>query len=191
MVAGLPVSRFNLGHPVLVDAFAMGVAVAAAVVAEWSIPGAVVLAVVAGCVKEAAPVFAAAYAWNPWLLLAMVAPAIRALWKTGPDVLDEKNRWILDHPFRAGREAHKGLWLRGIMLAPWGGAIVGFAGLDWHLAVVLVLGYGQLLVATDTVRLYQWAAPTLCVAAVGAVPEVWLPVLVVWTVWNPLAGDGV
>lgn len=191
LIAALPSSRFNLRNPVLVDSTSMAFAVWAAVcVQEGLWPLGLVLILVSGMVKETGPVFGALYAWAPVLLVGLVAPAVRALLaKPGPDVLDAENAWILAHPFRAGQKYH--YWLDPIMVVPWGGAIVGLAALDWQLAACLAVAYAQLLVATDTVRLYQWAAPLLCVAACVAVPTAWLPVLVVVTVWNPYAGSGV
>jgi hypothetical protein len=47
------------------------------------------------------------------------------------------------------------------------------------------------LVATDTVRLYQWCAPLVIVYAVACVPAPWLLLLVLSVVFNPFRGDGV
>ncbi len=192
MLLALPSTRFNLKHPILVDLPALGLATWAAALAHHNILWlAIPIAVFAGLTKETAPVFAAAFALNPWLLVGLVGPAVMFFAnKPGPDPVPGL-AWIQEHPFKAGWEFHKGLYLSGMMLAPWGGAIIGLANLDWAAATALVLGYGQLVVATDTVRLYQWAAPALLVCAVTAVPPVWLPVLVAWTIWNPLASDGV
>lgn len=194
MVLALPMSRFNLKAPVLVDAPAMALSVAAA--ALW-VNGlhveAVAVAVLAGNVKETAPVFAALYAWTPWLLVGIAPVVVLALVRRpGPDVLDERNAEILAHPLRTGIAWHLGPWLDpAMMLWPWGGALVALGCGDWRVAVVAVVAYAQTLVATDTVRLYQWAAPVVCVAAVGLVPLVWLPALVAATVWNPWRGDGI
>ena len=59
------------------------------------------------------------------------------------------------------------------------------------LGIALAVGYAQLMVATDTVRLYQQAAPVVCVIAALAIPIEWaLPaVLAHW--FNPWLGDGV
>lgn len=193
MMVALPSSRFNLRNPVLVDAPAMALAALAAVLAPVNLPAAVAVALVAGACKETAPGFAALYAWNPWLLLGLVAPAIRAVTaKTGPDVLDDENAWILEHPVKAGWKYHRAQYLDGlVMVTPWGGALVALAVMDLRLGVLLAVAYAQLLVATDSVRLYQWSAPLVCVAAATAVPPAWLPILVVLTVWNPCAGNGV
>lgn len=206
MVAALPFVRFNLGAPILVDMPAMACAVFAAVAWQAGLwPVAVLLAIVSGACKESGPVFAACYAWTPILLVGLVAPAVRAvIAKTGPDPLAEwrgmgpgttaadEHAWILAHPVAAGWKYHRAKWLNGlVMVTPWGAAVVGLAALDWQLGIVLAVAYGQLMVATDSVRLYQWAAPLMCIAAAGVVPVAWLPVLVVLTVWNPLAGNGV
>lgn len=194
MMFALPMNRFNLSAPVLVDAPAMLLAIAAAVVLPHSWPIAVTLVVLAGATKESAPVFAALYAWNLLLLVGLVVPiAVRLIARPGPDpIVDAEHAFVLGHPFRAGLKYHRGQWLDGgKMLVPWGGALVGLAALDWHLGALLAVAYAQLLFATDTVRLYQWAAPVLCVAACSVVPVSWLPVIVVSTIWNPWAGDGI
>ncbi len=194
LVAGLPMVRFNLAHPVLVDSAALGLATLAA--AAWHAgghPAAIVLVILAGAAKEAAPLFAAVFAWSPVLLVGLIAPAVIASLRTpGSDVLDEHNAWILAHPVKAARQYHAG-YLAGanpILVAPWGACVVALAAPSWQLAAALVLGYAQLVTATDTVRLYQWAAPVVAIAATGAVPAAWWPVLIVATVFNPLRGDG-
>ena len=60
-----------------------------------------------------------------------------------------------------------------------------------QLAATLTAGYAQLLVATDTVRLYQWSAPVVAIAATSAVDPRWWPLMVIVTLFNPLRGDGV
>jgi hypothetical protein len=60
---------------------------------------------------------------------------------------------------------------------------------SWQLGAVLVVAYGQCLVATDTVRLYQWAAPVMILQL--ALPVAWLPVLLVLHVVNPFRTEGV
>ena len=71
------------------------------------------------------------------------------------------------------------------MVAPWGVCLAGLVGSDWRLWLVLAVAYAQLLIATDSVRLYQHAAgPVLAVAAAQVVPVAWLPLaVVVHVVW--------
>lgn len=195
LVAVLPSVRFGLAHRVLVDLPALGLATlaAAAWVNGWTIP-ALVLAVLAGMSKETAPVFAAIFAWSPFLLIGLVAPMmIDALRTRGGDDLGEHHAWILAHPVQASRKYHAGYLttLDPRLVLPWGACVVALASPSWQLAAVLVAAYAQLTVATDTVRLYQWAAPAVAVAAVTAVPPVWWPVLIILTAFNPLRGDGI
>jgi len=194
LAAALPMVRFNIEHPVLVDLPALGLATLAA--GLWHVgwwPAALLVVLLAGAAKETAPVFAALFAWTPVLLLGLVVPLI-VRWRREPgdDVLDEHNAWVLAHPIQAAREYHDG-WLRNLdprLVAPWGAAVVALAAPTWQLAAVLAVAYAQLLIATDTVRLYQWAAPVVALAAVAAVPWQWWPVLIVATAFNPLRGDG-
>lgn len=201
MFCWLPGIRYNLARPILVDLPAMALALVAAVLAKHGQTElAILVSATSGACKESGPVFAAAYAWNPWLLVGLVAPLGRALVTRAGTVDDdplhlyrtalthEEHDWITTHPWRAGLSRE---WMSPQMVAPWGAAVVAVSSMTWQLGACLALAYGQLLRTTDTVRLYQWAAPVVCIAAATAVPVAWLPVLVVLTVWNPLAGDGV
>ncbi len=182
--------KFNRRHPVLVDAPAMTLALFAAGAAKhhlWWL--AVLIAVVAGATKETAPLFAALWAWSLVPLCGLIAPTLRFVQRAGDDVLDAENAWILKHPIQASRKYHKGFqpWVWAL---PWGAALVGVGHMSWPLAAVLVAAYGQCLIATDTIRLYQWAYPALAVAATRAVDARWWPLLVLLTFVNPFAGDG-
>lgn len=193
-VAFLPGFIMSWKYPVLVDAPAMLLALAAAIVWPYSPYAAVAIVLIAGCTRETAPVWAAIYAWNPILLIGLVPVALRTLRKPGEgDPIEEKeHRWIVAHPLQAGLKYHKGRWREpGLMLLPWGGLIVALAHVDLQLAAALAIGYGQLLIASDSVRLYQWAAPVVALAAVAAVPEWALPFVAASVVFNPWAGDGV
>lgn len=195
IVAGLPMVRFNLANPVLVDSAALGLATlsAAAWVSGWHAP-AVLLALAAGAAKEPAPLFAAVFAWSPILLIGMAIPLLVKVWrKPGDDVLDEHHAWILAHPIAASRKYHAG-FLTNVdprLVVPWGACVVALAAPSWQLAAALTLAYAQVAVATDTVRLYQWAAPVVAIAATTAVPPQWWPVLAVAVWFNPLRGNGV
>ncbi len=73
------------------------------------------------------------------------------------------------------------------MVAPWGVCLAALYYPSWQTVVVLVLAYAQLLVATDTVRLYQTAAgPTVALAAATIIPTQWLPLALALHVcwWN-------
>lgn len=190
-VAFLPGIWFNWRHPVLVDATGMAAALAAAVVWPHCWPAALALVLIAGCVRETAPVWSAIYAWNPILLVGLVPVAVRWLMRQGDDVLDAENRWILDHPIRASLKYHAGAWLDPFtMVTPWGALLVGIGALSAQLEVAIAVAYGQLLVATDSVRLFQWAAPVLALAAVNAVPAWALPFVALGVVFNPWKGSG-
>lgn len=191
-VAFLPGIAFSWRHPVLVDATGMAATLAAAVVFPWCWPAALVLVLVAGCVRETAPVWAAVYAWNPLLLVGLVPVAVRWLMRQGDDVLDAENRWIIDHPWQASRKYHAGQWLNPfLMVTPWGPLLIGLGSLDVQLAAALAVGYGQLAVATDSVRLFQWAAPVLALATTRVVPAWALPFVAIGVIFNPWKGSGV
>lgn len=173
---GLPgLVLFNLQCPVLVDAPAFALALGAAVASQSGHPVlAVLLSLLAGACKESAPLFAAAWTLNPWLLLGVLG----ARW-WGPKgsgarelVADMRRR----HDFNR--------W--DAYLLPWGALVVLLpaAGLTWPAALSLALGYAQLAIATDTSRLYQWAAPAVIAAAVSGMPS-WGLALIALHLWHP------
>ena len=196
LVCGLPgVWRIHLRWPVLVDAAAMTWAMASAVSAQhrlWALAAGTAL--VAGCIKETAPVFAACYGWHPAALVGLVAPLVRAATvRLGDDVEGQTD--IFAHPHRASRRMHRGRWLDpSLMVTPWGICLLGLAAGDPRivqmLAVTGALAYGQVLVATDTVRLYQWAAPAAILATMAVVPSGWGLAALAVHLANPWAGDG-
>ena len=190
--AFLPGIAFSWRHPVLVDPLGMALALGSALLLPICWPAAIVLACIAGMTRETAPVWAAVYAFNPLLLVGLVPVAIRWLMRQGPDVLDEQNAWILAHPFKAALIFHTQRWQDPLlMVTPWGGLIAGLAALTPQLGLALALGYGQLLVATDSVRLYQWAAPVMALATVAALPAWAIPFAALAIVFNPKRGDGI
>ncbi len=71
------------------------------------------------------------------------------------------------------------------MVAPWGVTLAALLDPTPALLVLLVLAYAQLLVATDSVRLYQSAAgPLMALGAVTVIPDRWLLIaVVVHVVW--------
>jgi hypothetical protein len=196
LICGLPgVWRFHVRRPVLVDGTAMAWALASAIAVDhhwW--PLGLLLALVAGCIKESAPVFSACYAWHPLALAGLAAPLVRRLVApVGEDVEGEPE--LARHPFRVARARHKGMWLdTRVMAAPWGVAVLAVLCTDLRvipmLVVTLVLGYSQLLVATNTVRLYQWAAPPVILAAMLVIPGPWAIAALLVHLVNPWAGQG-
>lgn len=184
----LPGIQFNWRHPVLVDAPGMALALLAAVLWPVCWPVAVAVVLVAGMVRETAPVWSAVYAWNPLLLVGLVPVAIRALQRPGPDPCGRDAD--LAHPIRSSVAAHRNRWLDPYaMVTPWGPLVVSVLALTPQLAVALAAGYAQLLVATDSVRLFQWAWPPVALAVVHVAPA-WLPLIAVGIVFNPWKGDG-
>jgi hypothetical protein len=201
LVCGLAgVWRIHLRWPVLVDAAAMTWAVGSAIALQhrYYLLG-VALALVAGSIKESGPIFAACYAWHPLALAGLVAPALRRLTApVGPDIFDEREAWILAHPVRAGLAAHVGRWLDPfVMLTPWGIGLLGLGGFMVERSIVpmvlttVALAYAQLLVATDSVRLYQWAAPPVILATMTVLPPGLAPASLLVHLLNPWSGDGV
>ena len=196
LVLTLPSVRFSLAHVVLVDMAALGLATTSAALAVhgWTIP-AIIVAALAGTTKESAPIFAALFAWNPLLLVGLLVPAVvKLVRKPGTDVLREpEHAWILAHPIKAGRKYHARMVIDAmpVLVTPWGACVLALGAPSVQLFATLAAAYAQLLVATDTVRLYQWSAPVVAIAATSAVDPRWWPLMVVVTLFNPLRGDGV
>ena len=142
----------------------------------------VAVVAVAACVKESAPVWAALWSWSFWPLLALVAVVVRLISsKPGPDPLGARFEEIAAHPIRSALAAHRGQWRNAwVMVAPWGVCLLALTDVSPWLAVTLVVAYAQLVVATDSVRLYQHGAgPVMAAVAASVVPVAWLPLAVV------------
>jgi hypothetical protein len=195
LVCGFPgIWHNNIRRPVLVDPPALTWAVAAAVLSQqgWAV-AAVAVAMVGACMKETAPVFAAAFALDPLLVIGLLTPAVRAiLTRPGPDTHNSK---ALADPLGSARAAHADrLFDPVVMLAPWGAGLLAVFTTQGHIVAVLVLslvlGYAQLATAVNTVRLYQWAGPAVALAATSVIPPGWAPAVLLVHLFNPLAGNG-
>jgi hypothetical protein len=148
----------------------------------------ILFSAVGSCVKESVFVYSAIAGMNPLALLGGVVVLIRKLfWKPASnDLLGDWNHEILDHPFKTGWKWHKDTFTDWtLMLAPWGLVLLfGLVGM-WNvntLQIALMLGISYLTVfmATDTVRLYQWAFPVVVASAVTVIPLEWsIPVILI------------
>lgn len=157
-----------------------------------ALPAAIAVFLLAACVRETAPVFGALWAWSPWPLVALAAPLAAAFIRkpaASSGVADWD--WIAAYPVQAGLRYHAHHWRDPErMLFPWGVCLAGLFALDLRLAAILAVAYGQLLVATDTVRLYSHAAgPPLALAAAGVLPLEWIPPALALHVFFPLPQD--
>ena len=159
-------------------------ATAVSLLACWLLTGTHPAQVVAGLllvglgatIRETVPVWVALWVWSPLPLLLLIVPLVRHLTATtGPDPLGPKFDQIAAHPIRSSMEAHRGRWLDGwLMLAPWGVVLLALHSPPLPLIAALVLAYGQLVVATDTVRLvHHAAAPPAAAAAAALIPIEW------------------
>lgn len=186
LMAGLPSMQFWYKNPVLVDAPAICMALAAALL-PWPYNLAVVTVGAFG--RETVPVFAAIYAWNPVLLLGLI-PVISWMFMApqGTDQLKREN-W-LDHPIKTAVAFKKGKWLNpDYMIFPWGAGLLALFNPSFQLATAAGIAYAQLLVATDWTRLYVWAAPVVILNSVYIGGE-WMIPLAVIHLFNPKRGDG-
>jgi hypothetical protein len=194
LVCGLSgIWRITLRWPVLVDAPAMTWAVASAIAFQHNVPLlGIGLALVTGCIKESAPVFAACYGWTFLALIGLIAPLIRALTaRVGTDLMGQPH--VTRQPVAASRVHHLGKWFDArAMILPWGAGILAALVTDQRiipiLVVTVILAYGQVLVATDTARLYQWAGPPVILAAMSVLPPRWAFLALLAHLFNPWAG---
>lgn len=181
LVAALPgVWGPSVVRPVGVDLPAMALgAMAAGMAVHGLVWPAVGLVLVAACVKESAPVWAALWAWNPVLLLGLVVVVFTAcVVKPGLDEVtaNPNLRRVHDHPVRTAFEHRQGRWRDAwLWVAPWGVCLAALYQPDWRVLVVVAVAHLQVLVATDTVRLVHTAAgPAVAVAAASVIPGPWL-----------------
>lgn len=190
MVTGLAgVWKFNRRFPILVDAAGMFCALLTADLFTHGLwPLALLVVLIGACVRETVPVFAALFAWNPLALIGLLPVAVRALQHDGPDP-EGNEPWQLTRQLRTCIQIHRAQPV-GLFVLPWGAALVCLANGSPQLALTLSIAYAQMAVATDTVRLYQWAFPVVLASAVHAVPLRWLPLLVVVQLANPYASEG-
>ena len=190
-VALLPGVNFSWRFPVLVDATAMFLALLAAVLAPINIYAAILVAVIAACVKETAFVWASVYAWNPILLIGFIPVVLRKMIRHGSYKLQGHGDYSIKNALRSVKQERIGAWLNpALLILPWGALILGVGHMSLQLIVSMIIGYGQLIVASDSVRLYQWAAPVLALACVAAVPPEWLPLVAIFVAFNPFKGSG-
>lgn len=183
----LPIFRTAWYFPVLTDvpAFVFSLLSAACALHGWIVPS-VLLACLAGACRESAPVFAALWAWSPWPLLGVVA----AGWWRKSCAPDDRSvqrfmQPLLKHPFKTAWAKRLEIGFEPLAYVfPWGGVVAGLALGGWQVWVTTAVAYGQMIAAQDTVRLYQWAAPVLCAAAVTVVPVDWFPVLFLLTLFH-------
>jgi len=206
-VAFLPAMTWNWHNPVMVDMVGMAWALATALVALegwWWL--AIPMALVGGTIRETVPIWSAIYAWHPVLLVGLIPVAVRWVMRHGADTWTDHNAFYVAHPIKAGQDFHKGRWRDPfLMVTPWAGLIAGVAlltpgafnaggvfdaGGGVQLAVALAAGYLPLLIATDSVRIYQWATPVLALATVAVLPAWALPLVAVSIVFNPWRGPG-
>lgn len=192
LLCGLPgILGPKVSVPVQVDlpatALAMlGVAFAAPGYPMWIVVGVLVIAVGAS-VRETVPVWAALWLWSPWPLIALIVPlVISRVRKPATESGVPEWDWIAKHPISAGLKFHHGRWRDArLMVIPWGVCLVALFDPSWQLALVVGLAYAQLLIATDSVRLYQHAAgPLMAITAAALIPGPWLlPAAVLHIFW--------
>lgn len=181
----LPWFRGLVRCPVLTDQVAMMLALAASVVPWWA---AIPLALLAGRANERAPMFAAVFAMSPVPLVGLLAPAW-AWWRAPECCLLPWLKPERYSPWGAMRRYHGGAALYEFVL-PWGACLLATGNVSIQLAAAMVMGYGQLVVASDRARLFQWGAPVAVVAAcqvLGSAPAWVVGLAVVAHVASPWA----
>lgn len=185
--------------PVGVDLPAMAVSAWSAACFVHGLPVAgLLLAVLAVAIKEQTPVWIAVWAWS-WLPL-VVLPLVGVAYlirrpQVDPITATPLLKRVHDHPIRSAFEHRRqaGGWRDfWLMAAPWSACLAALLAPTPQLVVALLCGYGALLVATDTVRVYQPpAAPVAALVAAQVIPTAWLiPAVLVTFLWwrRPVLG---
>jgi hypothetical protein len=189
------VYAFNRRLPVLVDAPAMLVSTLAI---SFGLLGgnftilAVILSLLAGCIKETSPIFSAIASFNPFLLVGLLSPILaKILLKEGKDPSPEYQSTAIERPFNFARQFHDGRWDNfRLMVAPWGGLILAILNPSIPLLLSLICSYSLLLVASDRVRIYQWAWHSVLISCFSGTPEwIWGPAALL-TIFNPYKSGG-
>lgn len=183
-VLGPPVAR-----PVGVDLPCLAVSLWAAGCFAHDLPVVgVAVAVVAVLIREQAPIWIALWAWNPWALLALIPSVIVALVRSSdidPITALPALKRVHDHPVATAFEHRAGRWRDAwLLVMPWGATLAALIAPTPQVVATLAIAHGQLLVATDTVRLLANAAgPVMALAATNVIPSAWWPVAAVLSIF--------
>ena len=191
LVLGLNgIYKMNVLHPILVDSYAIFFSLLSAIsFLNGNILTGIMFSVIGGCIKESTPVFSFLFGFNALALLGFVSP-ILCRWYSphaDKDMLGRHGR--LDDFIKTSDVLHKGRWFHpAVMLAPWGVCLIALLStppvLYWVMLALLV-SYGQVVIATDSVRLYQQSFPVLVYAACLLVPAQFYLILVLVHWLNP------
>lgn len=175
--------------PVLTDAPAFALALASAYAfAHGAAPLGLTFGILAAGCKEPALLFVGLWLADPQIIAAGGVLLLGTRVVAKPFALPPDQPWLV-HPITAARWMHDWRDWR-TMLLPWGALAVltPYYGVNAAIVGSLGVGYAQLIVAQDTARLYQWAAPPLIWAAAAHPATGWVAVLVVLHWFNPYRG---
>lgn len=190
LLMGLPgIMRFNVEYPWLVDIPAIAwalVATNATLTGQpwWLIACA---SLMAGGMKETAPLLAALFAWSPIPLLGLLTPLV--LWFISPKVTDDIVFGANYRPNKWFKQGNGELLNMAITILPWGIALpLALMHPTWQLGIALLFAYAQIVIASDRMRLYQQVFPVviLCAVQVPIVPWLIAPLLLLH-LFNPFA----
>ena len=180
--------HFNVEYPYLVDAQAMLLSLISACLFLSDMRYiAFLVALLAVLTKETSPVFIALFSWSIYPLLVLVIPIALLLLmkKVDEDIIFGKlyrpNQW-----FKQGK---KELTNPKVMLLPWGLLLLlALLAPSWQLGLALAVGYGQIVVASDRMRLYQQVFPVVILCAVSApIALGWFLPVAIMNLYNPFA----
>jgi len=159
LFVGLPWYRILSMAPFMTDQLGMLCALLCVVLpVEYALP----VCIIGGMAHERSAVFAAIFSWNPAFLIGIIPPMLTALFGKKGAAQPWELGWV-DKPLSGAIPFHRAhpLWS---YVAPWGAVLLGIEP-TLQMAALVIVSYGQLLVARDQERLYQWMAPALIVPA--------------------------
>jgi len=147
---------------------------------------AILVTLIGSMANEKTFVYVTLMSLNPYALLGAVPVILRwILYKhSKTDFLGDTD--LLNNPIALGIKYHKGFWFdpkKSVLI--WGVTIIAFANMNIHLAVVLLVAYGSVLLATDSTRLVHWAFPLMVASTLTVIPEAWAIPLVAVHWLNP------
>jgi hypothetical protein len=188
--AALPLYRVCAHLPVLTDAPAIALALLSARYAavDDNLPAAVV-SVVAGAINEKAPVFAALWSESFYPLAGLAAVLVATLGVKAKSPSEEV-KWPWFTMKKARQRNSTRLDSATALLMPWGACLAAafcrhWNWIDW---LTLAVAYGQLIIAVDGARLYQWAFPVLLRKTTAILPKYLHGPAVLVTWFNPWGG---
>ncbi len=186
------VFAFNAQALALVDSVAQLCMVISATLFNWGYwEYGIAVVCIGSMVKESTWLFTFVLSLNLFALAGAIPVALAwiILKPDKQDIFTVKSEDMLRHPLKYGLAFHKDKWLDYRVWLSLGVGLLAFKIPSLQLFAMLGLAAGQMLIATDTIRLLHWCFPVLILYAVPNIPIEWslIAILLHWV--NPFGKE--